>query len=68
MLEGCQVGFKTINFVTIITLLENPKGQVELGNPTTRAEVKLCLFLITPALEIVFHKIQAQQKVIAKCK
>ena len=40
-------------FHRVTLLLENPKGQVELDNPNICAEVKLCLFLFMPALEIV---------------
>ena len=36
------------------TLFGNPKGPVELGNPSTCAETKLCLkFYFIPAQEIV---------------
>ena len=36
--------------------LGNPKGPVELGSTNTCAQVKLCLFLFTSALEIVFRE------------
>ena len=32
------------------TLLGNPKGPVELGNPNIYAEVKLCLFMPAPKI------------------
>ena len=38
--------------ITVTTGLGNPKRPVELGNPNTYAEAKLCLFFI-PAQEIV---------------
>ena len=37
----------------VTTLLINPKGPVELGNPNTGAEIKLYLFLYTLNLKTV---------------
>ena len=50
--------------ITVTTGLGNPKRPVELGNPNTCAEAKLCLFFI-PAQEIVsretefFHRVSS---------
>ena len=44
--------FEVKNRFIVITLLENPKGPVELGNLNTCAEVKLCCYFFMPALEI----------------
>ena len=33
----------------VTALLENLKGPIELGNPNTCAEVKLCIILFIPA-------------------
>ena len=44
---------KVYKFMFVKTLLGDPRGPVELGNPNTCAEVKLCLFLFTSALEII---------------
>ena len=41
-----------LGFSGVTTLLGYPKGPVELGNPNTCAEVKLCFFFM-PTLEIV---------------
>ena len=48
----------------VTTLLENPKGPVELGNPNTCAEAKLCLFLCMPALEIVYRKTKVLKQLV----
>ena len=53
--------FRKLSFVTI--LLGNSKGPVELNNPNICAEVKLCLFLFTSALEIVCHKTEVFETV-----
>ena len=41
-----------------LTLLENPKRPIELGNSNTCAEVKLCFIFIIPAQEIVCGEIE----------
>ena len=50
----------------VSTLLKNPKGPVELGNPNTCAEVKLYLFLFTSALKIVCRETKVFETRLAK--
>ena len=44
---------QTTNKLSVTTLLGNPKGPVQLGNPKTCFEVKVCLFLFMSVFEIV---------------
>ena len=48
---GITVNIKKFNFIVSQTLFGNPKGPVELGNPNTSAETKLCLNFILFRLE-----------------
>ena len=52
------MGLHKLKYRDVTTLLGNPKGPIELGNPNICAEAKLCLFLFTSALEIVCRKIE----------
>ena len=51
-------------FVTFTTLLVNPKGLIELGNPNSCAEAKLYLFSFMPALEIVRRESEVLQQLV----
>ena len=50
--------------MSVTTLLGNQKGLVEVGNPSTRAEVKLCLFLHMPALGIVRRETEVLKRLL----
>ena len=47
-----------IVYITVTTLLGIPRGSVERSNLNSCAEIKLCLFLFIPALEIVCREIK----------
>ena len=53
---GAFIFTHRIKILSVTTLLGNLKEPVELGDPITCANVKLCLFLFMPALEIVFRE------------